>query len=101
MRTVDVIGVVRNVTPVTEVQMKSGMQKDRRNIVIVDEGCTEIVVSLWVKNAKRERFNIKEGQVVAIKGTRVSDYSGKTLNSGDEHSQIFVEPKHKRTQELK
>ena len=27
-----------------------------------------------------------------MKGARVSDYGGKSLNAGDEHSQIFVDP---------
>jgi hypothetical protein len=35
-------------------------------------------------NAKKDDY--KEGDVMAIRGARVSDYGGKTLNSGNEHS---------------
>jgi hypothetical protein len=38
---------------------------------------------------------------LALRGARVSDYNGKSLNSGDEHSQIFIDPDHRRTGELK
>ncbi len=30
--------------------------------------------------------------MLAVKGARVSDYGGKSLNAGDEHSQIFLDP---------
>jgi replication factor A1 len=39
--------------------------------------------------------------VFAIKGARVSDYGGKSLNAGEEHSQIYIDPEHKRAHELK
>lgn len=42
----------------------------------------------------------QNGQVMAIKGARVSDYNGKTLNSGEEHSQIVIDPDHKKAKEL-
>ncbi len=31
----------------------------------------------------------------------MSDYNGKSLNSGDEHSQMFIDPDHKRARELR
>ena len=38
---------------------------------------------------------------MSLRGARVSDYNGKSLNSGDEHSQIFIDINHKRTDELR
>jgi ABC-type oligopeptide transport system ATPase subunit len=38
--------------------------------------------------------------VFAVRGARVSDYGGKSLNAGHEHSQVFINPEHKRTREL-
>jgi hypothetical protein len=38
---------------------------------------------------------------MALKGARVSDYGGKSLNSGDEHSQMLINPQHKRSSILK
>jgi hypothetical protein len=46
-------------------------------------------------NASRD--DLKEGNVLALRGARVSDYGGKTLNSGGDHSSLFVDPLHKRT----
>lgn len=42
--------------------------------------------------------NYKVGSVVALKAARVSDYGGKSLNSGDG---LYIEPDHKRTPQLK
>ena len=39
--------------------------------------------------------------MVALKGARVSDYAGKSLNAGEEHSMLCVDPDHKRAQQLK
>ena len=64
--------------------------KDRRNVSIADESGLSIQVSLWGANARTDGY--VEGQVLALRGARVSDYSGKSLNSGDEHSQMFIDP---------
>jgi ssDNA-binding replication factor A large subunit len=57
-----------------------------------------ISVTLWGANASKLEF--REGHVLAIRGAKVSDFNGKTLNSGDEHSQIYIDVDHKRTREL-
>ena len=94
------IGIVHSVNPIQSILIKSSnANKDRRYITIVDEGGSLIQVSLWGKNTRD--YDLSEGQVIAIKGARVSDYNGKSINSGDEHSQIFIDPKHKRAKELK
>jgi replication factor A1 len=88
LRAVDLIGVVLTVGDLTQIHIKgSGVQKDRRNITLIDE-TGKIQVSLWSRNAT---MKYTEGDVVAIRGARVSDYQGKSLNSGDEHSQVYVE----------
>ncbi len=73
--------------------------KDRRNVVIADESGLCITVSLWGQNARIDKYT--DGQVMSIRGARVSDYNGKSLNSGDEHSQMFIDIDHKRKVELK
>lgn len=75
------------------------MSKDRKNVVLADESNLSITVSLWGKNALIEDYQI--GQVMALKGARVSNYNGCSLNSGDEHSQLFIDCDHKRSKELK
>lgn len=100
MRTIDAIGIITQVGILTQVNIKqSGAVKDRRNICIADESNLSIQVSLWGANARTDGYS--EGQVLALRGARVSDYNGKSLNSGDEHSQMFIDPEHKRARELR
>lgn len=54
---------------------------------------------MWGRNATKLPY--EEGHVLAIKGAKVSDYGGKSLNAGDEHSQLFLDPEHPRTQKLR
>ena len=57
---------------------------------------------MWGQNARDAKIaNAREGQILAIKGARVSEYKGKTLNAGEDHSQIYLDPTHKRAKELK
>ena len=42
-------------------------------------------------------LNFEEGQVIAIRNARTSDFGGKSINCADDHSEIFVEPEHPRT----
>ncbi len=85
MRTIDCIGCVTQISTLTQVNVKqTGQVKDRRNVVIADESNLCITVSLWGNNARIQ--NYVEGAVMGLRGARVSDYSGKSLNGGDEHS---------------
>ena len=57
MRTIDIIGVVTQVNPITQINLKNtGQTRDRRNVVLVDESDLSITVSLWGKNAHREDY---------------------------------------------
>ena len=99
MRTIDTIGCVVQISALTQINIKqTGTQKDRRNVIIADESNYCVTVSLWGSNARNDSYS--EGQVLALRGARVSDYNGRSLNSGDEHSQIFVDCKCTRTKEL-
>ena len=98
MRTIDVIGIVQEKTQLTEINLKNGQVKDRRNITICDDSGSGIIVSLWSQNAIKDDYKV--GDILAIRGARVSDYSGRSLNSGEEHSKLFVNPDHERTSEL-
>lgn len=75
-----------------------GGPKERRQISIADESGLAIQVTLWGGNATK--LDYREGEVLAIRGAKVSDYGGKTLNSGNEHSQIYLNIDDKRTREL-
>lgn len=99
MKTIDAIGCITYVGQITAVTVKQTQtQKDRRNVVIADESGLCVTVSLWGKNANQNE--LLEGQVMAIKGARVSNYNGCSLNAGDDHSQIFLNCDHPRSLEL-
>ena len=38
---------------------------------------------------------------MAVRGAKVSDYAGKTLNVGDDHCSLYIDIDHIRTRELK
>ncbi len=65
---------------------------------MADESGLKIQVALWGNLANL--FDLQIGQILAIKNARVSDYGGKSLNSGDDHASIYIEPDHFRTLEL-
>jgi len=55
-------------------------------------------VALWGNLANM--FDLQVGQILAIKNAKVSDFSGKSLNCGDDQSSMFIEPDHFRTIDL-
>lgn len=103
-RTVDVVGVLTQVGQVSSFQPKPAPDgtpkppKDRRTLNISDESGLEIAVTLWGINATRLPYEV--GCILQIKGAKVSDYQGKSLNAGDEHAQVFLDGEHKRVHEL-
>ena len=40
------------------------------------------------------------GKVLAVKGARVSEFGGKSLNAADDHSTLFPELNHERCKQL-
>jgi replication factor A1 len=103
-RIVDVAGVITQVGALSMFQPKPAPdgtpkpQKERRTVTITDESKLEIQVTLWSGNANKVPF--AEGRIVQIKGAKVSDYGGRSLNAGEEHSQVFLDGDHKRVREL-
>ncbi len=92
---VDVIGVLVDIGQIGNVPLKTGMTKQRRNIQLGDESGLKIQVALWGNLASM--FDLQIGQVLAVKNAKVSDYGGKSLNSGDDSSLMYIEPDHERT----
>lgn len=52
--------------------------RDRRQVSIGDESGLSMMATLWGPLASSE--NVEIGKVMAIKGAKVSDYGGKSLN---------------------
>lgn len=93
----DVIGVVRDVYPVSTVVIKSTQKENKkRDIILMDESGS-VRVTLW--GAKVE-IEFDENPVVAIKSARAGEYNGVNLSTINS-TQILINPDMDRAFELK
>lgn len=78
--------------------MKDGNSRDKRTLLIGDEGNVSIGVTLW--GTACEAHNYEVGQVIAFKACRVSEYNGRSLNASSDPSDTFISPKNPRALDL-
>ncbi|KAI8725264.1 Replication protein A subunit [Fusarium sp. LHS14.1] len=77
--TVDVIGVLKEVGEIGEiVSKKDGRPFQKRELTLVDDTGYSVRVTVWGKIANS--FDAPAESVVAFKGTKVSDFGGKSLS---------------------
>lgn len=77
--TVDVIGVLRDVGDVGEItSKKDGRPFQKRELTLVDDTGYSVRVTVWGKTATS--FDAMPESVLAFKGTKVSDFGGKSLS---------------------
>ena len=77
--TVDMIGVLKDVAEVTEiVSKKDGRPFQKRELTMVDDTGYSVRVTVWGKTANS--FDTQPESVIAFKGTKVSDFGGKSLS---------------------
>ncbi|PNP44047.1 replication factor A1 [Trichoderma gamsii] len=77
--TVDVIGVLKEVAEVSEItSKKDGRPFQKRELTLVDDTGYSVRVTIWGKTASA--FDTNPESVVAFKGTKVSDFGGKSLS---------------------
>lgn len=65
--------------------------RDRRQVAIGDESGLSMMATLWGPLASSEKIEI--GTVLAVKGAKVSDYGGKSLNISESQCHIEFNPK--------
>ena len=63
-QTIDVIGVILEIQPTSQLTLRDGNQKDKRSLVIGDESNTSISLTLWGEVC--DRFDLKQGDIVAF-----------------------------------
>lgn len=97
--TIDVIGVVMEVSPIGSIPLKAGGSKERQSITIADETGASIAVTVWGELC--QSLSAKPGMIVAFKQCRVSDYNGKSLNASSSPSDIVLNASHPRTAQIK
>lgn len=77
--TVDVIGVLKEVGEVGDItSKKDGRPFSKRELTLVDDTGFSVRVTVWGKTANS--FDVPTESVVAFKGTKVSDFGGKSLS---------------------
>lgn len=77
--TVDIIGVLKEVGEINEItSKKDGKPFSKRDLTIVDDTGYSVRVTIWGKTAGN--FEAQEESVIAFKGTKVSDFNGKSLS---------------------
>lgn len=91
---VDIVGIVKSATEPSEITSKSmgGKTLNKRDLVVMDDSCHEIRLTLWGEKALSTQFNWSSQPIVAIKGCKVGDYQGRTLSTMT-NSSLLLNPK--------
>ena len=97
-QTIDVIGVVLDVGVTGSITLRNGDQREKRTVVVGDEGKVSINLTLWGPCCEANPYQI--GQVIAFRNCRVSEYGGRSLNASGDICDIVLNPKHSRALEL-
>lgn len=93
--TIDVIGVVMEVGQVGSVNLKTGESRQKRELKVADESNAMISITLWGDVATAQNFNT--GDIYALRGCRVSDYAGRSLNASSSPGDLIANVKHPRS----
>lgn len=80
LKSVDVFGIVTYTSDVEQIKLKDGTFKSKKTIIIADQSMCSISMTLW-GDESCQKFNFTYGQSIAVKGARVSEYAGKSLNA--------------------
>ncbi|XP_071448452.1 replication protein A 70 kDa DNA-binding subunit [Hetaerina americana] len=76
---VDVIGICKSAADIQNLVARTTQRElKKRDVMLVDSSNTEVNLTLWGSQA--EEFDGSQHPVVAVKGARVSDFSGKSLS---------------------
>jgi ssDNA-binding replication factor A large subunit len=89
--TIDVIGLIVNVGPLTEVRIKDGSLKKNIKITISDDTYHQIDVTVWEDLACAP---FAKDNIVAFKSTRISMYSGLSLNASSNKVDLILDVEH-------
>ena len=99
MKTLDIAGVIMEVSENEMVNLRKGSQKVRKYVTLVDDSMCAISLTLWASMCDRitpDDIN----KVIAVKGARVSEFGGKSLNAADDHSTLYMELNHDKCRQL-
>lgn len=93
---VDIICVITAVADVADLQSKAGKALTKRDMTVADDSGASISLTLWDDKARAE-YSV--GDVLAVKGAKVSDYGTCSLST-TQSSTVDINPDHPRTAAL-
>lgn len=64
-------------------------------MTLIDDSMCSISLTLWGDMCERSSEE-QISDVLAVKGARVSEFGGKSLNAADDHSVLYMNLKHER-----
>lgn len=62
-------------------------------MTIVDDSKCSIVASLWGEMCGKT-LNLHPKDIITIKGAKISDFGGKSINVASDHSELIINPVH-------
>ena len=86
MKTIDCAGIVVQVGEKESINLKSGQQKVRKYVQLLDDTMHSISLTMWGDDLCDKNELLKVGDVIAIKSARVSEFGGKSLNAASDHA---------------
>ena len=99
MKTIDICGIIVEVSENEMVNLRKGSQKIRKYVTLIDDSMCAISLTLWATMCERIT-NDDLNKVIAVKGARVSEFGGKSLNAADDHSTLFPDLNHEKCRQL-
>jgi replication factor A1 len=99
---IDLVGVATQISPMYNLVSKStGRDLKKRTLTVVDSSMLSVDITLWGELAEKYNESMFENQpVIAAKALRVSDFGGRSLNTGFT-SLILINPEIKQAQEMR
>ena len=78
---VDICGIVQSDSGLKELTSKAGKELKKRDLTIVDDSGSSINVTLWGEKAEMDADSFANNPTVLFKGTRLSDYGGRSIST--------------------
>jgi ssDNA-binding replication factor A large subunit len=77
---VDIVAVVIELTQKEQIKLKDGTNKSKISMLVADDSGAKMVATFW-GDSHCDKLNVKEKDIVVLKGMKISDYGGKSLNA--------------------
>lgn len=95
---VDIIGIIKSIHEVETIKTKTNRETAKRNIIIVDQTKSEVVLAVWGDIATDFPGELED--VIVVRGVKVSEYSGVSLSTAST-STVEINPRLEKVHEMK